>query len=308
MAVMSVSRIRPIAEGTRSWNVGPLELLFEVPQGWPSIVDALIGRGPVVDSWFGNERNVERPVPVCVRVVFDPQTIPLDAIDGVRIEALEGAGDYRWVHPCVEGELYGIDDTETPMGTSMAVRAPAGVRQIGGFVGSFRAATRALCAVAMPWVDGLLIHGCGLAVPSDDESAVLFVGPSGVGKSTLVQRLPHWPRLADDTCVVWREPTGEWRVSGTPFPGKERLDRSGASRRLTAIVRLEPHAPQLQLTPSAPGEGLANLLESVVLPLSSGPAVDRVFDLSCSLSETVWTGTLASSLEDDLGLLEGRAW
>jgi hypothetical protein len=163
------------------------------------------------------------------------------------------------------------------------------------------AALRVSLGMAAPAARALLMHAAAL---DSGRGALLFLGASGQGKTTMVKRLPSWRALSDDAALVWREPSGWW-VSGTPLPGKERLARSLTPTRLEGLVFLEPHAPSLALTPVSAGEAAYMALSRL---LWFGEPTEAVMALVTSLVNEVPSYRLASSLPHDVeGPLAGLA-
>lgn len=74
---------------------------------------------------------------------------------------------------------------------------------------------------------GLLLHG-GIAARGDQ--GVLLLGPSGVGKSTCLGRMPSpWRALCDDETLVVKDAAGEYRIH--PFPTWGAMDRDNGRGR-----------------------------------------------------------------------------
>jgi hypothetical protein len=105
----------------------------------------------------------------------------------------------------------------------------------------------------------MLVHACGVR---HAEVAVVFPGPSGVGKTTVARKAPDADDvLSDELCVVRRADDG-WRVHGTPFWGD--FARGGISMRswpLRAIAFLA-QAPRdtVTMTPIVSAEVTFRLL------------------------------------------------
>ena len=53
-----------------------------------------------------------------------------------------------------------------------------------------------------------------------DSGAMMFTGPSGVGKSTIVNLAEEYPKIADDKLMVKKEKDGRYMVYTSPFPGE----------------------------------------------------------------------------------------
>ena len=109
----------------------------------------------------------------------------------------------------------------------------------------FRMLLRIVASSAGVLENALMLHGCAMVRP-EGHSAIVFLGPSGAGKTTMRTRLPGWRPLADDTVVV-RQRDEVVEVCGTPFGGREGNARSGDWVPLEAIVFLSKGAEQLRL-------------------------------------------------------------
>lgn len=63
--------------------------------------------------------------------------------------------------------------------------------------------------------DGFLLHGSGVRTP---KGALLFLGPSGVGKSTICELLsPEFPTIADDCLYISRNKQNRWTAANGRF-------------------------------------------------------------------------------------------
>lgn len=167
-----------------------------------------------------------------------------------------------------------------------------------------RMVLRAVAATAAVRAHALLLHGCALVDPASG-GAVLFVGASGQGKTTMARRLPGWTCLADDTVVVDLQPGAPPRVAGSPFPGKEALPRRGEPHRLERILVLEPGAEELAVTPLTAAQSFEALIARTFWYVGDGPLVTLVLDEVQALADRVPVARLASGLGHDLA---GRPW
>jgi hypothetical protein len=163
-----------------------------------------------------------------------------------------------------------------------------------------RMALRMVLGVAAGAAGALLLHGAAVVAP--DGGAVVAVGASGAGKTTLPGRLPGWTALGDDAVVVWPE-GGLWWVSGTPLRGRE----GGATRlephRLRGLVSLSPKAPELALRRLDVGAVLGVLMQRTCLdadPTIPSAVAERVLSTAGALAESVPGFVLASSLGHDV--------
>jgi hypothetical protein len=210
--------------------------------------------------------------------------------DGVLADASEG-----WEATIREerGEVwcdFGLVDVDT-FGSELAPT----LREL-----NVAAALRVALGLASPVGHGLLLHAAGLAL---DERGVVFLGASGQGKSTMARRLPGWIPLADDAVLVWRE-GGQWFVSGTILPGRERSQRRVRRVALTALVALEKNAKELVFERVSAIEALVGLMPRV---LYHADPDERVLGLAHELVMAVPGFILRSDLSHDVaGLLAER--
>ncbi len=155
------------------------------------------------------------------------------------------------------------------------------------------AALRVSLGLAAPMVDGLLLHAAGLV---SDGGALVFLGASGQGKSTMESRLAGWSLLADDAVLVWRE-AGRWHATGTMLPGKERAPRMVGRVPLAGLVMLEKGAVELELEPLSAAAALASVMPRVLFHADPD---ERVLSLALGLAAETPAYVLRSGLEHEV--------
>jgi hypothetical protein len=143
-------------------------------------------------------------------------------------------------------------------------------------------ALRVLLALALLRRGGLLLHAAGVVRP---PGATILFGRSGSGKSTVARLARGRPLLGDDLVALTPGRDG-WIAHATPFGGGAARRRRARSARLGALLRLR-HGPELELRRLAPARGVAELLQSTVLP-AAGPsdraaALERCAELATAL-------------------------
>lgn len=141
----------------------------------------------------------------------------------------------------------------------------------------------------------ILFHSSALAL---DGQAVLFLGPSGTGKSTHArlwrQRFGEQLVTVNDDKPLLSFRDSEIRVWGTPYGGKDNL-QTNTSAPVRALVVLA-QAPENRIRPLSPGQALPKLLtqayhpsapEDVIRTLDLVKALCQkpVFQLSCTISQ-----------------------
>lgn len=145
---------------------------------------------------------------------------------------------------------------------------------------------RVLWATLLPRVDGMLVHSCGLR---HAEVAVVFPGPSGVGKTTLARKSPDPDDvLSDELCVIRRADDG-WRVHGSPFWGD--FARGGVSMRSWPLRTLaflaQAGREGASMTPIVSAEATFRLL-GCFLSFATDPAtVERNVALATQVASEV---------------------
>ncbi len=147
---------------------------------------------------------------------------------------------------------------------------------------------RLLMSYELPRRGGMLVHACGYA---DDRGAVLFIAPSGGGKTTTARKLPHASVLSDDQ-VALRRDGAVWTAWALPFVGEYARAIAPRSAPLRAVVLLAK-APVLDLHRVAPAQALARVLAGTVYFLRGDPSSAALLDLAGDLVDKVPVYTLA---------------
>ncbi|MDP6945766.1 MAG: hypothetical protein QF464_16565 [Myxococcota bacterium] len=233
------------------------------------------------DSWAVPDRCQYAPD-------FDPEGF---AYDRERAHYLYPAHDIELVLALGESDVH----CRARLGPSRAVLSDRLQRYL----------LQSTVAVGVVQADALLVHGCAMVNRAGE--ALLFLGASGDGKSTMTTRLPGWTVLADDA-VLLEAPSGrrdEVLVSGTLFSGSEQIPRRGDRHPLRHLVVLKPGTPSLSLTPLEPVDGVFALSRRVFWPLFGGPMTQPLMSLIHRIAERVPAKTLASNLTHDVAPLLG---
>jgi hypothetical protein len=128
---------------------------------------------------------------------------------------------------------------------------------------------------------GLAVHAAAL---TGEDGAHLFVGPSGVGKTTLASRLPAERRLADDVAILVRSGEGGFVVERSPFPGREETRAAGNPTRLAGIHLLEQadHAHRERLSLAEALRGLLPQIAMLRIPWLTEDPLDAPLRLARS--------------------------
>lgn len=138
----------------------------------------------------------------------------------------------------------------------------------------------------------IAFHGAGVA---QDEGGYAFVGPRGVGKTTLSQRFEAAARLGDDH--LWALPDGDhYRLWRTPFAGREGTVSLAVSAPLRAIALMsQGTATSARRLSSA--EAFTRLLPSVVLPWADAAFTKGALDRIAALVESTPVVALELTLQ-----------
>lgn len=141
---------------------------------------------------------------------------------------------------------------------------------------------RSICAIAAFQGGQILLHAAGILRTG---YALLFVGHSGSGKSTIVQLSPGSIVLSDD--LVLLEPcTDKWIAHGTPFwnPGQAREENTCAIvKSIFTLIKSDHNSIQeLKL-----GRALAEIISNIPIISADPYRNERLLGLGMKLCEDV---------------------
>jgi hypothetical protein len=163
-------------------------------------------------------------------------------------------------------------------------------------------ALRVLFALLLLRRDGLLLHAAG--VLRDPGATVLF-GRSGSGKTTVARMARGRPVLGDDMVALRREADG-WHAFATPFGGELARRRRSRSARLNQLYRLR-QGSDFDVRPMAPARGVAELIQSAILPAARPEEQALALERCGSLQDEVGVHELSFPLDNGLWRwLDGR--
>jgi hypothetical protein len=179
-------------------------------------------------------------------------------------------------------------DLDPAAGTAIVRRHPDSA---AGLATTLRMAVSA----RLPLEGGVLVHAACLERAG---RGFVFFGPSGVGKSTLVERSP-WPALSDELVAVL--PCGDdepHRVTGATFPGPPNQGRAPSTTepRLACLVELA-QGPRFHLERLAPIAALRRLVGSIAVP-PSPPLWSAALSVSGEIARQVACYRMAWSLDE----------
>ena len=147
-----------------------------------------------------------------------------------------------------------------------AAAGAAVVRRHGDDAAGLVTTLRTALSARLPLDGGVIVHAAAL---SHRGRAIVFFGPSGIGKSTLAARSP-WRVLDDELAALLpRRDGGPRRVSSAAFPAQPKSTRGPAEEPdeppLGCLVELA-QGPRFQLERLAQSAALRCLLGSLVVP------------------------------------------
>jgi len=143
----------------------------------------------------------------------------------------------------------------------------------------------------------VILHASGVVL---DGKGYAFVGPAGVGKSTLAAHLAqrHGALVLGEDQVVLRHLGGRFWIYGTPW----HLNPAMCSPQgipLESLFFLE-RTGSARVAPCASVDGVARLLQTAFVPYYNRAGVARILDRAALLAEQVPLGTLSYCLGDDV--------
>lgn len=143
----------------------------------------------------------------------------------------------------------------------------------------------------------VILHASGVAL---DGKGYAFVGPAGVGKSTLAAHLAqrHGALVLGEDQVVLRYLGGRFWIYGTPWHLNPAMcSPQGAP--LESLFFLE-RTGRARVAPCAPVDAVARLLQTAFVPYYNRAGVARILDRAALLAEQVPLRTLSYCLGDDV--------
>ena len=141
---------------------------------------------------------------------------------------------------------------------------------------------RQLLSYELPRRRGLLVHACGFA---DPRGAVVFMAPSGGGKTTTARKLPHATVLSDDQVALRWTADGWWAWS-LPFVGEYARAIRPQKARLRAVVLLS-RASNVSLLRLPARTALPRVLSGTVYFVRGDPGSAALLDHAIDLVASV---------------------
>ena len=143
---------------------------------------------------------------------------------------------------------------------------------------------RAACEAGMVMRDGLPLHA---SLVEKDGFGVIFLGPSGMGKSTQAKL---WEKYLDADFIIGDRPglrkiDGKWIGFGMPWDGKDAIYRQ-ISVPVLALVWLE-QAKENRITPMNTAQGMTVMLRQAMMPVWDDTAMDGAAAMMGALAREI---------------------
>ena len=132
--------------------------------------------------------------------------------------------------------------------------------------------------------DGLPLHA---SLVEKDGFGVIFLGPSGMGKSTQAKL---WEKYLDADFIIGDRPglrkiDGKWIGFGMPWDGKDAIYRQ-ISVPVLALVWLE-QAKENRITPMNTAQGMTVMLRQAMMPVWDDTAMDGAAAMMGALAREI---------------------
>ena len=143
----------------------------------------------------------------------------------------------------------------------------------------------------------IMLHASGIVV---DKKAYAFIGPAGIGKSTIVNELSIEPSvtvIGEDT-IILRHLNDNFWTFGTPWHlNPEMCSPLGAPLERLYFLERNPVEQVLKLSPQ---EGISRILQTAFIPYYRSDLMHRILDRLILLSEEVPFYSLSFNLGTDV--------
>ncbi len=151
----------------------------------------------------------------------------------------------------------------------------------------------ALTAAVVNREGGFVLHAAGVEI---DGRAVLFIGPSGAGKTTAANHCQGARWFARDRAVVYPTPLG-WYAAGMAGGDDVDLPRASASQKpVGAILRVRRGAQRLAIHRAGSPTSICSLRESMMNTVLDRDLESEVLEALMAVASECFVGSLTSTL------------
>ena len=140
---------------------------------------------------------------------------------------------------------------------------------------------RAVYALLAHSAGGVLLHAAGIA---RDGGVYLFLGPSGVGKTTLCRVSQPLATVLNDDLILLLPRGGTWQAYGTPFWNPTQVRPHPESAPLRATFKLVK-SKQVAVRPMGAGQALATLAAGAPIITEDPTRAPRLLDTLAAVQQ-----------------------
>lgn len=201
---------------------------------------------------------------------FDVSIVPADSL-GLDNDLRVSARTHQWV--LERGDFRAEWDSRTRRGWIQQTVNPYAVDSVLRIVHTLLLSTRG----------GFLLHAASVVRAG---RAMLFVGPSGAGKTTMARLAPDDAILLTDEISYVRYVGGQYVAFGTPFSGELAQSGEAVSAPISGIYRLE-QAPHNAVERLGDSEAVRTLMKNILFFADDSELAGHLLDTSCRVAATV---------------------
>lgn len=234
-----------------------------------------------------------------------PIEVDLEIVDDARVvDDAETSRAMRWRWDGPQGHArsrYADVEIEERGPRRFVVRASMAPGSLG------RGAVLSLLSTTLvERVAGLVLHATAVVL---DGRAVLFIGPSGAGKTTSARHVAEASWLAKDRALVLPDGGGRWQAWGVPGGDDVPLSRhDDITAPLGAVLRVfRSTSGGSRIVPLGPASALLRLRESTQSGAADGDAFAGTLDAASALMRSVRVAGVEVALGEPLAPVL-RAW
>ncbi len=201
---------------------------------------------------------------------FDVSVIAADSLD-LDNDLRVSARSHQWV--LERGDFRAEWDSRTRRGWIRQTVNPYAVDSVLRIIHSLLLSTRG----------GFLLHAASVVRRG---RALLFVGPSGAGKTTMARLAPDDAILLTDEVSYVRYAGGQFVAFGTPFSGELAQSGEAVSAPISAIYRLEQGRDNA-VERLSESEAVRTLMKNILFFADDSELTGQLLDTSCRVAAAV---------------------